>query len=306
MTARHKLHFKKDRGSALLISLWALLLLAGVVFALAKFIDQDITRLLETNNGLDAKAYAHSGLAIALHPLVTPQTPLLEKEFATGRGYRVRLSGEGGKLNIVWLLTGEDPSHLEILRSYLMRRGLSFEEQQVFVDSLLDWVDADKDKHLNGMEESPDYLPPNRMFLSLDEIEQVNGSGPLVKQGGWEDDFTLYSQGPVDLAAAPLMVLAVLPGIGDARAQTFIRLRDGVDKLNGTVDDFPFKKGMPEAMSYLGLGQKQQQQLASLVAFRDPTYFIESNGFAGNVDRQVTVVARKGTAQPTILLWKEL
>jgi hypothetical protein len=93
-------------GSVLIIALWALLTLAAVVLAWAKFIDQEILLTADANFGLDAKALAHSGAAIGLHPLVSPRTPLLRKMFSADRGYNVTLIGEGGKLNLNWLLAG--------------------------------------------------------------------------------------------------------------------------------------------------------------------------------------------------------
>jgi type II secretory pathway component PulK len=293
------------RGSALLISLWALLLLSFAVLSWVGFINQNITLSREANAGLIARACAHSGVAVALHPLVTRQTPWLEQEFEGGRGYRVRLIGEGGKLNLNWLLTGENPARLDLLQRYLERRGLKFQERQILVDSLLDWTDPDNAHHLNGVEDAPGYRPPNRPLQSVAEVMQVNGSGPLVRQAGWEKDFTIYSQGPVDLLAAPFDILSLLPGIGDARAQRFIQVRQGPDKIDGTQDDFPFKQGMPEVVSYLGLTQQQAQQLSGFVVLNDATWSIESTGHYGKAYRQVNVVARKGNTAPTVLLWRE-
>ena len=94
-------------GMALILTLWALLLLSAAVFAWVKFIDQEITAAQQANAGLEARAYAHSGVWVALHPLVTRKTTaLLEASFAKDHGYKIKLEGEGGKLNLVWLLAG--------------------------------------------------------------------------------------------------------------------------------------------------------------------------------------------------------
>ena len=50
------------RGSALILALWALLLLSAAVFAWVKYIDQNIMLSQEANAGLEAKAFAHSGV----------------------------------------------------------------------------------------------------------------------------------------------------------------------------------------------------------------------------------------------------
>lgn len=295
----------RSGASALLLVLWAILVLSGALFVWARAIDQDISRLSAASNGLDAMACARSGLAVALHPKVRPESPILEYEWSSGLAYSVRMVSEGGKLHLNWLLEGEDPVRLEILKRYLERRKVGFQERQVLVDCMLDWVDPDETTHLNGRETEPDYRPANRPFSTVAELAQVHGAETLVSQPGWEDDFTIFTQGPLDVLAASMDILAVLPGVGDARAIRFVQFRDGPDKKVGTKDDHAFRGGMPEVFSLLGLVGEQRSALEGLVTMRDPTVFIESTGMAGKVIRQITVVARKGDASPIILQWKE-
>ena len=293
-----------DHASALLLSLWALLVLSVAVFALAKFVNQGIDAVRDSNLSLDAKALDHSGLAIALNPDVSTQTPALVADFGQNRGYHVRMVGEGGKLNLNFLLAGEQPQRLEVLKSYLRYRGLKLAEIQTLVDCMLDWVDPDNLKHLNGAEDEGDYHPANRPFQSLEEVAKVKGSGPLVSLPHWEDDFTLYSNGTIDLQSASVAVLSCLPGVGEARARLLVQVRQGRDKLDGTLDDH-FFKDLNEALSFLGYSAQGPSQLSGLVGLKDPTYHILSIGTSGKVDRQVEVVAQKGSGRPNILLWKE-
>jgi type II secretory pathway component PulK len=306
---RHHFHARGRSGSALLLALWALLLLSAAVFAWVKFIDQEMMVAQENNFGLQARAYAYSGVQIALHPQVTRQTPLLEASFGEERGYKVRLSGEGGKLNINWLLATENQARLDILKRYLERRGLNFQEREVFVDCLLDWVDADDMHRINGVEKADRYQAANMPLQSVGQMREVWGSRPLVSQPGWEDDFTVYTQqGQIDLLYASSDILSILPGVGDARAQRFVEIRQGPDKLDGTKDDLVFPKGkeMATAMSYLGLGTAEQKQLAGMLGWNDTTAHIISTGQMGKVHRQIEVVVRKGNAsQDNILSWKE-
>lgn len=298
---------KAHAGSVLLLALWALLLLSSVVFAWVKSINQDIEIVHQANSGLDARALAHSGVWIALHPLVTRQTPLLDGTFGGSRGYSAKLTGEGGKLNLNWLLQGadQDPRKRQLLQNYLSRRGLSYEECETLIDSMLDWIQPGNLHHFNGAQDSSTYKNAHRPFLNIDEVAQVNGSGPLVSQSGWQDDFTLYSQGPVDLQAASLLVLESVPGIGDARAARFLGVRMGPDKIDGTKDDYIFSD-INEAMSLLGIGNSQAAALNGLVSLGDPTYHVISVGWSGDVKRQVEVVAQKSGPAPSILYWKEL
>jgi general secretion pathway protein K len=309
MTSSHR-HFqhRKARASALLLVLYALLLLSASVLAWVKFIDQEMLLGQEKSLGLQARGYAFSGLQIGLHPQVTRMTTaLLEASFGTDRGYKVRLVSEAGKLNINWLLAGENQARLDILKRYLERRGLNFQEREVLVDCMLDWVDADDTHRINGVEKTDGYQAANMAFQGVDEIRQVWGSQPLVSKPGWEDDLTVYTQGQIDLMSASVEVLSVLPGVNEDAARRFVEMRQGPDKIDGTQDDLVLPKGneMNTALSYLGLTQSARQQLQNTITINDQTWRIISDGWVGKVHRQIEVVARKGNATPDILSWKE-
>ena len=289
-------------GSALLLVLWALMLLSVTVFAWVKYIHSEIEVIHQANAGLDARALAHSGVWVALNPQVTPLTPLLDGTFGPGRGYKVELKGEGGKLHLNWLLLGadQDPNKRHVLELYLAHRNLTYEERAVLIDSMLDWIQPGNLHHLNGVQDSDTYKNAHRPFTDLNEVAMVHGSWPLVSQAGWKDDFTLYSQGPVDLVAASLQVLEALPGVSDAGARRFLEIRQGPDHLDNTKDDHLFKS-VAEICGFLGV---TEQSLNGLVGMQDPTYHILSVGSSAGVNCKVEVVAQKGTP-PNILYWKE-
>ena len=303
--------FHRPRGSVLILALWALLILSAAVFAWVKFIDQNAVYTGEANAGLDAKALAHSGVMVALHPQVTRLTPILNQQFSETRGYKVKMTGEGGRLNLNWLFTpanAPDPVKIAIFQKYLELHGLNLAQREHFTDSILDWLSPGNVGRLNGAEDSENYHPPHRgQFLSVDELAQVAGSGPLVSQGGWQDDFTIYTNpGMVDLQAADRTVLQTLPGVGNASITRFLEVRQGPDGVDGTNDDHIFKDAA-EAMSYLGINSNQAQLLANYVYVENPlsTVHIESTGQSGDVTRTLEVVARKQGMQPIILSWKE-
>jgi len=298
-------------GSVLILALWALLLLSAAIFAWLKFIDLNVAITGERSNGLAAKALAHSGVMVALNPQVNRQTPLLSQQIDQNHGYVALMTGEGGRLNLNWLFTptqAPDPVKLAIFDRYLEGRGLNLEERRHLSDSIIDWLSPGNVGKLNGAEDSENYHPPHRgQFLSVEELAQVAGSAPLVSQGGWEDDFTIYTTpGTVDLQSAPLRVLEALPGVGSANAVRFLEVRQGPDRVDGTMDDHLFANAA-EAISYLGIGALQAQQLASYVYVENPltTVHIHSTGTCGKVSRSVEVVARKMGMQPIILLWKD-
>jgi|SoiMethySBSTD1v2_1073268.scaffolds.fasta_scaffold153378_4 type II secretory pathway component PulK len=293
-----------SRAAVLLIVLWALILLSAAVLTWANLIHQDIEFAGRENRELEAKAMAHSGLSIALHPLVSRKTPLLEEQLAADMGFRVKIIGEGGKLNINWLIGGEDQRKLTLLKQWLEQMGLNFQEREMFVDCLLDYVDGDDVKRLNGVEDTDSYHPANRPLQSVDELIHVANAELLTSHPGWREQLTIYSQGPIDLTAADENILRLLPGIGEARMQRFLIYRRGKDGEDGTLDDPDFKS-IKEVFSYLGISDAQGKELGGLITVKDQTMHITSEGIASKVVRQVEVVARKGGANPAILYWKE-
>ena len=292
------------RASALIFVLWALFLLSAAVFAWVKVIQQDIEISGRENRNIEALAMAHSGIAIGLHPLVSRKTPLLEEQIADDMGYRVTMVSEGGKLNINWLITGEDPRKLEILKQWLALMDLSFKDREIFVDSLLDYVDGDNDPHMNGIEDKDDYHPANRPLQSIDEIRLVANAKLLTEKPGWKDQLTIHSQGPIDLTAANENILRLIPGIGELQMQRFLKYRRGPDETDGTIDDPEFKN-VQAIFSFLGLNDAQGKELGGLIGWKDPTMHITSEGTSAKVVRQVEVIARKGGSTPVILYWKE-
>jgi type II secretory pathway component PulK len=292
------------RGSALLLVLWALLLLTAAIVGWLGWVQGHIATHGEESRGMEARFMAHSGATIALHPQVSLLTPLPPEELAPGAGYEVRVQSEGGKLNINWLMRGEEPTKIEIFKRWLERRGLDLHQRDVFVDCLLDYIDADNIKRLNGAEDEGDYHPANRELRSVEELSRVKGTGPLTSQPGWQDDLTIYSQGPIDLASANESVLALIPGLSDAQVQAFLKIRRGPDGVDGTADDHVFNS-IQEIQMALGLGQNQFAALSPLIGLNDPTMHIRSIGHSGPTIRELNVVARKGAGQPQILYWKE-
>lgn len=293
-----------SRGSALLIVMWALIILSTAVFAWARWIHQELEMYGEANRAMEARAMAHSGIAMALHPLVSRATPTLTATLNPGAGYQVKMVSEGGKLNLRWWLEGEDPRKIAILKLWLEQHGLDFQQRERFMDCLLDYIDPDDLHRLNGVEDDGDYHPANRPLESIDELAAVQGAEPLLKSPGWRDHLTLESQGPVDLTSAPEEILRILPGFSEPRLQTLLTLRRGKDKQEGTADDPEFQN-VGQLLGFLGFSPAQVQSMAGFVMVNDRTMHIVSTGTSGKVVRQVEVVARKTGGNPQILSWNE-
>jgi len=293
-------------GAALMLTLWALFLLSAMVISWALDIDSRLTLSGDANRNLAAQAMAASGAEVALHPSVKPSSPNLHRALGAREGYDVRITGEGGRLNLNWLTAGEDPIRLEILRKYLELKGVDLNERDGMMDALLDWVEPNTGLHrLNAPPETADYRPPHAPLTSVDELKKIFGWGEFTSQPGWDDDFTIDSSGPIDLAWASRDVLRALPGMRDDFVDRFLQLRRGPDGIDGTVDDAQFRN-LADIQYALGLSQEQFQQLAALVGFNDQVMRILSVGKSGNIARTVKMVVRKSGNIPQVIVWKEL
>jgi type II secretory pathway component PulK len=295
----------KSRGAALLLSLWALFLLAALVMSWALNIDSRLNISGTENRILEAQAMAASGAEVAIAPTINPNSPNLQGKFGPRQSYSVRITGEGGRLNINWLVAGENPARIEMLRQYLEAKGIDLNERDRMIDCLLDWVDPNVGTHrLNGASDSEDYHPAHALLTRIDELKKVKGWEELTSAPGWDDELTVNSSGPVDLAWAPRDVLRALPGFTDAMVERFLQLRAGPDGKDGTADDTIFKS-LDDIRAALGLSPEQFQALSPFILFKDPVLRIVSTGRSSDVTRVIQLVFRRAGTTPQLITWKE-
>ena len=294
----------KSRGAALLLSLWALFLLAALVMSWALNIDSRLNTSGTENRILEAQAMAASGAEVAITPTIKPNSPNLEGKFGPRQSYSARITGEGGRLNINWLVAGENPARIEMLRQYLEAKGIDLNERDRMIDCLLDWVDPDDLVRLNGAEASEGYQPANALLVRIDELKKVKGWEAFTSAPGWDDELTVNSTGPVDLAWAPRDVLRALPGFTDAMVERFLQLRVGPDRKDGTADDTVFKS-LDDIRAALALSPEQFRQLSPFVSFKDPVLRIVSTGRSSDVTRVIQLVFRRAGTTAQLITWKE-
>jgi len=287
-----------------MLSLWALFLLSAMIISWALEINTRLTMAGKANRLLEAEALACSGAEVALHPNVKPDSPNLVGEIGNRGTYEAHITGEGGRLNLNWLVAGEDPARLEILRKFLENKGVDLNERDRMIDCLLDWVDADNLERLNGAEDGPNYHPANTLLTRLDQLKKVKGWQEYTSNEDWDDELTLNSGGPIDLMWASRDVLLALPGMTDQIVDQFLQIRRGPDGIDGTQDDAQFKT-LDEIRSALGFSQEQFQQLASLVGFKDQVFRVVSVGKSGDAEKTVQMIVRKVGARPQLITWKE-
>ena len=296
---------KKSRGAALMLALWALFLLSAMIVSWALDINSRLTLSGNASRVLDAEAAACSGSEVALHPLIQPGSPNLNGRLGAGKTYEARVTGEGGRLNINWLVAGEDPNRLEILKRYLENKGVDLGERDEMVDALLDWVEPNTGvHHLNAPPESDNYHPAHALLTRIDEMKNVAGWAEFTSVPGWDDDFTLNSSGPIDVTWASRDVLLALPGLTNAVVDPFLQQRRGADGIDGTEDDAQFQS--PEEVRVaMGMSPEQFNQLNSLISFKDPVFRVVSVGRAGKATRTVQMVFRRIGVSSQVIVWRE-
>ena len=292
-------------GAALLLAMWALFLLSAMIVSWSMEINSRLTVNAAAARVTEAEAMACSGAEIALHPAVKPGSSLLHGRVTRGQRYEARITGEGGRLNLNWVVAGENPDRLEILRRFLERKGIDLNERDHMIDCLLDWVDADNLVRLNGSEDEGDYRPANTLLARIDDLKRVRGWEAFTRQPDWDSELTVNSTGPIDLAWATRDMLMSLPGVTEPLIDQFLTLRRGADEEDGTEDDPEFKS-IEDVRVAIGFNTEQFKQIAPLVSFKDQVVRIVSVGRSGDVTRTVQMVIRKSGAIPQLITWKEL
>ena len=294
----------KSRGAALLLSLWALFLLGALVMSWALDINSRITVSGTENRIVEAEAMAASGAEIAMHPAIRPGSRNLQGKFGHGQSYSARLTGEGGRLNINWLVAGENPLRIDMLRRYLEIKGVDLNERDRMIDCLLDWVSPSNLVHLNGAGESEDYHPAHTLLTRIDDLKKVKGWEAFTAAPGWDEELTVNSSGPVDVAWGSRDVLRALPGMTDELVDRFLQLRRGPDGVDATVDDATFKS-LEDVRVALGISPQQFQALSPFISFRDSIVRVISTGQSGDVTRVVQLVFRRSGTSAQLITWKE-
>ena len=310
MAKRLMMRAAKAGGAAIMLALWALFLLSAMVISWALDINTRLTNSGLTNRALEAEAMACSGAEIAIAlPANKSWSPLLKGSLARGQSFDARITGEGGRLNLNWLVAPpENPTRLELLRKYLEIKGVDLNERDHMIDCLLDWVDPDNLVRLNGAEDEPGYKPADKPLTSLDEVKRIRGWEEFTSRADWDTDLTLNSgSGQIDINWASRDVLLSLPGVTEANADQFLTMRRGPDGIEGTEDDVNFKN-IEEVGVALGISVAQARQLqgANLITFNDTVLRITSIGKSGTVTRTVRMVINKQGNSIRLLSWKEL
>jgi general secretion pathway protein K len=238
-----------QRGIALVLVLWALLLLIIVTGSFSLMARMDRLEANALLSGTQARMSAEAVINLAVLALRDPDDETRMR--ADGRVYAMELDGvevevsaidERGKLDI-------NATDELTLANLFTGNGLEPDHAEVLAAAVMDWRDEDELERVNGAEEDA-YLaaglemgPANRPFIMTEELLQVIGMDYEFYRK-LEPGITVYSRAAEpDPAFAPVEALMAMPDITHDEAVDFVQERNsrqpgdslGTELPNGLV-----------------------------------------------------------------------
>ena len=308
-----------SRGSALIISLLIITTLSGLTIAFSEDSNIELTLAGFSKNGHRAYQIGRSGVHLALALLDQDKDKTMDslnedwslfgvesfpEQLPEGLSFSGRIVDENSKMNLNYLRrdTGEiDEKRMEqVLRLF---RTLGLDED--LVNPILDWLDSDEIKRLNGAErdyyetlEYP-YSCANGPFQTIGQIFLVKGVKEIQRFGndgekGILDFFTIYGDGKINLNTASSEVLQGLDeGIDSIIANAILEHRREEDFQ--TVDDL--KK-------VLGIEEELFNRISTLITVNGSFFAIEATGKCQEAVAQIKAVAIREDNRSMLIYWQ--
>ncbi len=299
---------KKDaqKGIALLIVLWVLAVLMVMVLSFSSMTRVHTYDLLNFKEGMGNKYLAEAGISRGIMEIVyrsvnqNQTVTLVGKEnwkpdgrpYSTDMGdggYRVQIIDEKGKISLNGMTDGSGI----VLKNLLLNQGITPENADVIVDSILDWKDGDDLHRLNGAEDEyylslPNpYKARNSNFETLDELILVRGVTPQILYGdstmkGIIRFLSLQNNSlQININVAPQEVLAAIPGMNADMAKRIMEFRTsaeirGVEDVGDIIGD-----SYPTMSSYAVFASQGQASV----------YTVEASGYQRNRKAGYSIMA---------------
>ena len=286
-----------QHGIALVLVLWALLLLTIVTGSFALMARMDRLEAHTLLSGTQARLSAQAAINLAVLALRDPDDET--RMLADGRVYQTEIDGvlvevsaidERGKLDI----NATDES---ILVNLFTGNGLELDAAEILAAAVMDWRDEDELERVNGAEEDA-YLaaglevgPANRPFMMTEELLQVIGMGYEFYRR-LEPAITVFSRSSEpDPAFAPVEALMALPDITYEEAVNFVQERNS--QLPGE-----------------SLGTELPNGVVVMVQGRGVTYSIEAratmpNGVWEQLQATIRLGGNRSGSPYRVLRWRE-
>lgn len=288
----------RPRGSAMLMVLWGMMLMAMAVGGLVLYMRDGVLDDVDEAKAFQARLLAESGLALAFHPNLKKSDPLLRQQVSPLKRYEVKSTTEGSRVAINQIAAKADV-HDSCRRLFILW-GLDPEKSGILADSLKDWVDADDRVSPLGAEDghyllrgAPDF-PINGPFGHLDEMLFVRGMPELARRKpDWRRYFTLYGDGLIDINEASAELLEIVCEVPRPQAEMGVLFRLGPDLLADTEDDELYED-YERFQEALGLSRWDFAKIEPRLTLNHPIRRVVSTGQAGDYRVSLTAIVGPG------------
>jgi general secretion pathway protein K len=324
---------RSDCGSAMLLVLFAILLLTGLITATVAFVRLDVDEYAALNKQFRARLLAESGLAFGTNPAVQSQdTALLEQRAPDGGRFRVVISSESTKLNINFILANNLD---DLLKTLFGRWGVASKVADTAVDGLHKYLDNQQNAQPVAVTTQPAATTVQPMatptpsgangqptpsagqsgtlqtqvltaqFASVAEMSLVPEFAPIMEaQPDWKNFFTIWGDGKLDVNLADADTIALVTGVSAATADQFVKYRFGPDGKPFTTDDRTYNT-IDEVRAALGLSPEQFQLVQNYLTLESEIDRIESTGIIAGYEKKIAVVINRNQIPVTYLSWEE-
>ena len=298
-------------GSALLLVLFAIILLSGLITATVAFVSNDVDEYGALNKEFRARQLAESGLAFGLNPQVKNQDRALLDQVTPDQGrFHVLISSESTKLNINFILQN---SRDDLLTKLFIGWGVTPKTADAAVAGFHSYLSkplttqpASGEAQTIQTAAQTQTDPQNEtQFSTVAEMSLVREFGPVMrKRPDWADFFTIWGDGKIDVNMADAPTIALVTGASGATADKFVKYRWGFDGKPYTLDDRVYNS-MDEVRAGLGMGAEQFQLVQDFLSLTSAVDRIESTGIIAGYEKQIVVVTSRDTLPIIYLSWQE-
>lgn len=244
-------HSSRQKGLALLIVLWALVLMTVIGLSFSYAVRVESQSGVALSDRVRAEATAAAGIRRAILGALSKDPELGWK--SDGQTYeipwpdatlRISMRMESGKID----LNKADPKLLAGLFELVLGE-IPEADPEVLAAQVVDWRDRDDDRTMHGAEAEEyravgrEHAPRNSDMDSVGELAQVlDFNGNMVRL--LEPYLTVNSGRPrVDPSSAGETVLAAIPGIDIDTAAAFVAERDARIEAGEKIDTSMLRAG---------------------------------------------------------------
>ena len=320
-------------GVALIVVLWVIMVLSLMIggFAFTMYVETEVASY--GRKELKAEMLARAGVEVARMQLQLNKRPAMEAgidtlrqdwasndtwyvDHALGDGiYNVKVIDEESKLPINSATLGQ-------LHKLFTLLGVEASDEDVIVDSILDWMEPGDLHRLNGAKTdyysalNPPYRCKNGPMDRVEELLLVRGVTPKLFYGapakdeepvrpGLADLVTTISEGQINVNTATPIALQAALELSDAQLEIILARRDGPDRLPGTEDDMPFSS-VDNFMQLLGsMPGELQQLIRSRVTVTSTFFTIKSTGEVGGAKYTIVASMQRQGGNVSTVAWRE-